>query len=85
MLEIAERANESTTEFGIEVVDVRIKAIELPDDVRESVSSAAWLPTGKKKPTCIASGAVKKPNAFVLTLTARYKSCLPKPNVTARR
>ncbi len=37
MLEIAERANESTTEFGIEVVDVRIKAIELPDDVRESV------------------------------------------------
>ena len=37
MLEIAERANESSTEFGIEVVDVRIKAIELPDDVRESV------------------------------------------------
>lgn len=37
MLEIAERANESTAEFGIEVVDVRIKAIELPDDVRESV------------------------------------------------
>ncbi len=37
MLEIARRANESTTEFGIEVVDVRIKAIELPDDVRESV------------------------------------------------
>lgn len=37
MLEIAERANESSAEFGIEVVDVRIKAIELPDDVRESV------------------------------------------------
>ena len=37
MLEIAERANESTAEFGIEVVHVRIKAIELPDDVRESV------------------------------------------------
>jgi membrane protease subunit HflC len=37
MLEIAERANESTSEFGIEVVDVRIKAIELPDDVRDSV------------------------------------------------
>ena len=37
MLEIARRANESTSEFGIEVVDVRIKAIELPDDVRESV------------------------------------------------
>jgi len=37
MLEIADRANESTAEFGIEVVDVRIKAIELPDDVRESV------------------------------------------------
>lgn len=37
MLEIAERANESTAEFGIKVVDVRIKAIELPDDVRESV------------------------------------------------
>jgi membrane protease subunit HflC len=37
MLDIARSANESTTEFGIEVVDVRIKAIELPDDVRESV------------------------------------------------
>jgi membrane protease subunit HflC len=37
MLEIARRANESTSEFGIVVVDVRIKAIELPDDVRESV------------------------------------------------
>ena len=37
MLELADRANESTAEFGIEVVDVRIKAIELPDDVRESV------------------------------------------------
>jgi len=37
MLEIARSANLSTAEFGIEVVDVRIKAIELPDDVRESV------------------------------------------------
>ncbi len=37
MLDIARSANESTSEFGIEVVDVRIKAIELPDDVRESV------------------------------------------------
>jgi len=37
MLDIALSANESTSEFGIEVVDVRIKAIELPDDVRESV------------------------------------------------
>ena len=37
MLDIANSANESTTEFGIEVVDVRIKAIELNDDVRESV------------------------------------------------
>ncbi len=37
MLDIARSANLSTVEFGIEVVDVRIKAIELPDDVRESV------------------------------------------------
>ena len=37
MLDIAISANESTSEFGIEAVDVRIKAIELPDDVRESV------------------------------------------------
>jgi membrane protease subunit HflC len=37
MLDIALSANLSTAEFGIEVVDVRIKAIELPDDVRESV------------------------------------------------
>ena len=37
MLDIARSANLSTAEFGIEVVDVRIKAIELPDDVRESV------------------------------------------------
>lgn len=37
MLAIAEAANRSTSEFGIEVVDVRIKSIELPDDVRESV------------------------------------------------
>ncbi len=37
MLRIAESANKATSEFGIEVVDVRIKSIELPDDVRESV------------------------------------------------
>jgi membrane protease subunit HflC len=37
MQDIARAANEAASEFGIEVVDVRIKAIELPDDVRESV------------------------------------------------
>ncbi len=37
MLAIAEAANRATNDFGIEVVDVRIKSIELPDDVRESV------------------------------------------------
>jgi membrane protease subunit HflC len=37
MQDIAREANMSAAEFGIEVVDVRIKAIELPDDVRESV------------------------------------------------
>jgi membrane protease subunit HflC len=37
MLDIAREANIASAEFGIEVVDVRIKAIELPDDVRESV------------------------------------------------
>lgn len=37
MLAIAEAANRATSEFGIDVVDVRIKSIELPDDVRESV------------------------------------------------
>jgi membrane protease subunit HflC len=37
MQEIAKTANIAAAEFGIEVVDVRIKAIELPDDVRESV------------------------------------------------
>ena len=37
MQDIAQAANISAAEFGIEVVDVRIKAIELPDDVRESV------------------------------------------------
>jgi len=35
---IQEAANNATgDEFGIEVLDVRIKSIELPDDVRESV------------------------------------------------
>ena len=37
MQDIARAADEAAAEFGIEVVDVRIKAIELPDDVRESV------------------------------------------------
>jgi membrane protease subunit HflC len=37
MQEIAKTANSAAAELGIEVVDVRIKAIELPDDVRESV------------------------------------------------
>jgi membrane protease subunit HflC len=37
MRAIAEAANIAAEEFGIEVVDVRIKSIELPDDVRESV------------------------------------------------
>jgi membrane protease subunit HflC len=37
MQDIAREANIAAAEFGIEVVDVRIKAIELPDDVRESV------------------------------------------------
>ncbi|NIM71350.1 MAG: protease modulator HflC [Xanthomonadales bacterium] len=37
MVAIAEAANRATAEFGIDVVDVRIKSIELPDDVRESV------------------------------------------------
>jgi membrane protease subunit HflC len=37
MLDIAQAANAAAAEFGIEVVDVRIKSIELPEDVRESV------------------------------------------------
>ena len=37
MKAVAEAANRAAEEFGIEVVDVRIKSIELPDDVRESV------------------------------------------------
>ena len=37
MQDIATAANQAAEEFGIEVVDVRIKSIELPDDVRESV------------------------------------------------
>ena len=37
MQEIARIANDAAAELGIEVVDVRIKAIELPDDVRDSV------------------------------------------------
>lgn len=37
MLDIAQAANTAAAEFGIEVVDVRIKSIELPEDVRESV------------------------------------------------
>jgi len=34
---IQRNANQAANEFGVEVVDVRIKSIELPDDVRESV------------------------------------------------
>jgi membrane protease subunit HflC len=37
MLAIKDAANRATSEFGIDVVDVRIKSIELPDDVRDSV------------------------------------------------
>lgn len=37
MQDIQQRANEAAQEFGIEIVDVRIKAVELPEDVRESV------------------------------------------------
>ena len=37
MKAVADAANTAAVEFGIEVVDVRIKSIELPDDVRESV------------------------------------------------
>jgi membrane protease subunit HflC len=37
MQDITRVANQAAAEFGIEVVDLRIKAIELPDDVRESV------------------------------------------------
>lgn len=37
MKDIRESANEAGGEMGIEVVDVRIKSIELPDDVRESI------------------------------------------------
>jgi membrane protease subunit HflC len=37
MKAIAEAADMAANEFGIEVVDVRIKSIELPDDVRDSV------------------------------------------------
>ncbi len=37
MQAVAKAANKAAEEFGIDVVDVRIKSIELPDDVRESV------------------------------------------------
>jgi len=37
MKAVADAANIAAEEFGIAVVDVRIKSIELPDDVRESV------------------------------------------------
>jgi membrane protease subunit HflC len=37
MQDIRSAANAAAQEFGIEVVDVRIKSIELPDDVRASV------------------------------------------------
>ncbi len=37
MSEISENTNAKTTELGIRVVDVRVKKVELPEDVRESV------------------------------------------------
>jgi membrane protease subunit HflC len=37
MQDIATAANSAAQEFGIDVVDVRIKSIELPDDVQNSV------------------------------------------------
>jgi membrane protease subunit HflC len=37
MQEIQRNANQAAADFGVEVVDVRIKSIELPDDVRESI------------------------------------------------
>jgi membrane protease subunit HflC len=37
MQDIAHESNLASADLGIEVVDVRIKAIELPDDVRDSV------------------------------------------------
>lgn len=37
MTEISGKLAESATELGIEIVDVRIKKVELPEDVRESV------------------------------------------------
>ncbi len=37
MAEIGESVNSKTSELGFKVVDVRIKKVELPDDVRESV------------------------------------------------
>jgi len=37
MRDIQQTANSAANEFGVEVVDVRIKSIELPDDVRESI------------------------------------------------
>jgi membrane protease subunit HflC len=37
MRDIQQTANQAAADFGVEVVDVRIKSIELPDDVRESI------------------------------------------------
>ncbi len=37
MRDIQQNANEAAGDFGVEVVDVRIKSIELPDDVRVSI------------------------------------------------
>ena len=37
MQDIAQAANTAAQQFGIEIVDVRIKSIELPDNVRKSV------------------------------------------------
>jgi membrane protease subunit HflC len=37
MQDIQRTANQAASEVGVEVVDVRIKSIELPDDVREAI------------------------------------------------
>lgn len=37
MKDLTEKGNNEVAQFGIEIVDVRVKQIELPDDVRNSV------------------------------------------------
>ena len=84
MKAIAEAANRAAEEFGIEVVDVRIKSIELPDDVRESVSDA-WRQTGKKPQTSIVSRVGRQQRGFVPMLTGRSRYYSPKPSVKDRK